>query len=150
MLPLLPSIAAIAGVNLRNDPTLLRAQILDLPLQLLEATAPVALNGVVADAGAAGQLRVTTPIGDVQLRLPNEIPVGRAVTIVIRPGARLEAFILPTPGTTASPAAPASAPATAQLPAVTSGPLPQVAAKSETGPGRAVSSPVVPAPLSAA
>src|SRR5262249_6736461 len=105
MLPLLPGIAETFGVNLRSDPTLLRAQILDLPLQLLEATAPIALNGVVADSGAAGQLRVTTPVGDVQLRLANEIPVGRAVQIVIRPGARLEAFILPAPAAAAAPAA---------------------------------------------
>ena len=36
MLPILPGIAETFGVNLRSDPTLLRAQILDLPLQLLE------------------------------------------------------------------------------------------------------------------
>ncbi|HTO85791.1 MAG TPA: hypothetical protein VMQ73_26460 [Methylomirabilota bacterium] len=157
MLPILPGIAETFGVNLRSDPTLLRAQILDLPLQLLEATAPVALNGVVADAGAAGQVRVTTPIGDVQLRLANEIPVGRAVQIVIRPGARLEAFLLPAPGATA-PATAAPTPAPTPVAAAASGLLAPTTTKPEAGavPGAPASvatsaaAPVVTAASSAA
>src|SRR5215471_13218580 len=133
MLPILPGIAETLGINLRSDPTLLRAQILDLPLQLLEATAPVALSGVIADAGAAGQVRVTTPAGDVQLRLGNEIPVGRAVQIVIRPGARLEAFILPTPGATASPTASVPRPPPAPVAAAAGGLVAPPTAKLETG-----------------
>ena len=146
MLPLLPGIAETFGINLRSDPTLLRAQILDLPLQLLEAPAPVAISGVVADAGAAGQVRVTTPVGDVQLRLGNEIPVGGAVQIVIRPGARLEAFILPGPAATASPtAAVPPPPATPAAAAATGSLLAPAAAKPETGPVPAAHSAAAPA-----
>jgi len=132
MLPLLPAIATAVGAGARGDLSLLRAQILDLPAQLLEATAPVTLSGVVADAGTPGQLRVTTPVGDIQLRIPNDIPVGRAVTIVIRPGARLEAFVLPA-GPTAQPAS-TPAPPMAQMPAPTNVLTPPAASKPETAP----------------
>jgi len=139
MLPMLPTIASAVGAVARGDPSLLRAQILDLPAQLLEATAPVALNGVVADSGTPGQLRVTTPVGDVQLRIANDIPVGRAVTVVIRPGARLEAFVLPSGAGTQSPAAPAPSPPLVGAMAVGT-PKPEVPSASSTNPNSAAAS----------
>lgn len=97
MEPILPNLAALLGNALKVEAPPLRAQVLNLPAQLLQAAAPVSLPGVVAESGIAGQLRITTPIGDVQLRVPTELPVGRAITIVTRPASPGEVFLLPAP-----------------------------------------------------
>jgi len=119
MQPIQPAIAGLLGTAARSDGAPLRAQVLDLPAQLLQASAPVSLSGVVVDSSAPGQVRITTPIGDVLLRSPAELAIGRQVTIVTRPSAPAEVFLLPaTPNTTLATTDAAASPAKAQSPAV--------------------------------
>jgi hypothetical protein len=94
MLPL-PPIAAATLQTARTEPGLLRAQLLTLPPALAASTVPFAVPGVVREVGAGGQLRIGTAWGDLQLRLAGEIAVGRDITVVIRPGTRPEAMLLP-------------------------------------------------------
>lgn len=107
MEPILPNLAALLGTSQRIEAPPLRAQVLNLPAQLLQAVAPVSLPGVVTESGVAGQLRITTPMGEVQLRTPTELAVGRIVTIVTRPASPAEVFLLPSPA--AAPPVPAGA-----------------------------------------
>lgn len=128
--PVLPNLAALLGPTPRVEAPPLRAQALSLPAQLLQAAAPVSLPGVVAESGVAGQLRITTPMGDVQVRAPAELAVGRTITIVTRPANPGEVFLVSTlspatpsaPGPTAPPVPSGPAPATQGLrPAVMTG-----------------------------
>jgi hypothetical protein len=82
-----------------------RAQVLSLPTQIAGASVPVSLGGVVAESPIQGQLRITTSIGEVQLRTPTELPPGRAVTIVTRPNVPTEVFLLPNAAPKAMPQA---------------------------------------------
>ncbi|MGE0162897.1 MAG: hypothetical protein AB7S71_07140 [Dongiaceae bacterium] len=108
--PLLPALLALAnapGGAARPDPAPLRAQILTLPAQLLQTQAPVSLSGVVTASPIPGQLRISTPLGEVQLRVPTEMPAGRAVTIVTRQTVPTEVFLLPNGAPQANSAPPA-------------------------------------------
>ena len=106
----LPALMNLIGTGIRPEAAPLRAQVLNLPAQLADASAPVSVTGVVAESPIQGQLRITTAVGDVQLRTPTELPPGRAVTIVTRPNVPTEVFLLPS----ASPAALPQAKAPAQ------------------------------------
>ena len=112
IIPALPVLANLVGSGGKSEPVTLRAQVLNLPAQLAGAPTPVSVNGVVAESPIQGQLRITTPVGDVQLRTTTELPPGRAVTIITRPTAPTEVFLLPnaTPAATA-PANPSQHPA---------------------------------------
>ncbi|MGH6927965.1 MAG: hypothetical protein ACREEV_06580 [Dongiaceae bacterium] len=116
----LPVLANLLGSGAKPEPAPLRAQVLSLPNQIAGASLPVSLSGVVAESPIQGQLRITTSLGEVQLRTPTELPPGRAVTIVTRPNVPTEVFLLPnaTPKATphtgltpqATPAAPSNRP----------------------------------------
>lgn len=111
MLPDLPALANLLMPAARAEPAPLRALVLNLPAQLAQAPVPVSLAGVVAESPVPGQLRIATPLGEIQLRAPSDIPVGRAVTIVTRPTMPTEVFLLPTAGSAAPPnTAPAATP----------------------------------------
>jgi hypothetical protein len=105
----LPVLANLLGSGARPEPAPVRAQVLSLPNQIAGTQVPVSLSGVVAKSPIQGQLRITTSLGEVQLRTPTELPPGRAVTIVTRPNVPTEVFLLPnaTPRTTTSTTAPA-------------------------------------------
>lgn len=123
MLPL-PSIAAAALQTARTEPGLLQAQLLTLPPALAASTVPFAVLGVVREVGVGGQLRISTAWGDLQLRLAGEIAVGRDITVVIRPGARPEAMLLPARPLSGSIAAPIALPeGSPGPPAVTAAPI---------------------------
>jgi hypothetical protein len=123
MLPL-PSIAAAALQTARTEPGLLRAQLLTLPSALAASTVPFAVPGVVREVGAGGQLRISTAWGDLQLRVAGEIAVGRDITVVIRPGARPEAMLLPARPLSGSAPAPIALPeGSPSLPAVMATPI---------------------------
>src|SRR5215467_10628834 len=98
----------------------LPAQILNLPAQLADAAAPVSVSGIVAESPIPGQLRITTAVGEVQLRTATELPPGRAVTIVTRPNVPTEVFLLPN----ASPAPQAAAKPVPGAPLPTAPPMP--------------------------
>jgi hypothetical protein len=141
MLPL-PPIAAATLQTARTEPGLLRAQLLTLPPALAASTVPFAVPGVVREVGAGGQLRIGTAWGDLQLRLAGEIAVGRDITVVIRPGTRPEAMLLPI---RAQPGA--GLPAIA-LPEAPTG-IPAVAAALvDAASARKPATSLVPAPLS--
>jgi hypothetical protein len=91
----LPVLANLLGSGVKPESTPVRAQILSLPNQIAGASVPVSLGGVVVESLIPGQLRITTSIGEVQLRTPTELPPGRAVTIVTRPNVPTEVFLLP-------------------------------------------------------
>jgi hypothetical protein len=104
----LPVLANLLGAGVKPEPAPVRAQVLSLPNQVAGASVPVSLSGVVAESPIQGQLRITTSLGEVQLRTPTELPPGRAVTIVTRPNVPTEVFLLPNaapkaPTTTAPP-----------------------------------------------
>jgi hypothetical protein len=123
MLPL-PSIAAAALQTARTEPGLLRAQLLTLPPALATSTVPFAVPGVVREVGVGGQLRIGTAWGDLQLRLAGEIAVGRDITVVIRPGARPEAMLLPAKPLSGSVPAPIALPeGSAAIPMVAAAPI---------------------------
>jgi hypothetical protein len=112
--PLLPALLALAGSPGgagRPDPAPLRAQILTLPTQLLQTQAPVSLSGVVTASPIPGQLRISTPLGEVQLRVQTEMPAGRAVMIVTRPTVPTEVFLLPNTAPNSAPQARPAPPA---------------------------------------
>src|SRR5882724_636133 len=92
----LPALMNLIGTGIRPEAAPLRAQVLNLPTQLADASAPVSVTGVVAESPIQGQLRITTAVGEVQLRTPTELPPGRAVTIVTRPNVPTEVFLLPS------------------------------------------------------
>lgn len=127
MEPVLPNLAALLGATPRAEAPPLRAQALSLPAHLLQAAAPVSLPGVVAESGVAGQLRITTPIGDVHVRAPTEFAVGRTITIVTRPASPGEVFLVSTPAP-ATPSAPG-----ATTPPAPSGPAPATPGLQPTG-----------------
>lgn len=120
MEPILPNLAALLGTTARAETPPLRAQVLNLPAQLLQAAAPVSLTGVVTENGIGGQLRIATPLGDVQVRTPTELAVGRSLTIVTRPANPAEVFLLPSQASASAPPTgtglPAATPAPASLP----------------------------------
>jgi hypothetical protein len=91
----LPALADLIATPGRPEAAPLRAQILNLPAQLADAAAPVSVSGIVAESPIPGQLRITTAVGEVQLRTATELPPGRAVTIVTRPNVPTEVFLLP-------------------------------------------------------
>jgi hypothetical protein len=107
MVQTLSAIASILAGMARADSTPLRAQVLSVPSQLLQSPAPLSLVGVVEGA-EAGHLWISTSVGEVQLRAPTDLAVGRAVTIVTRPAVPTEVFILPSAmtGTSNGPAVP--------------------------------------------
>jgi hypothetical protein len=117
----LPALMNLIGTGSRPDAAPLRAQVLNLPAQLADASAPVSVTGVVAESPIQGQLRITTAVGDVQLRTPTELPPGRAVTIVTRPNVPTEVFLLPSTTSAAlpqgkAPAQPGASPQTNTMP----------------------------------
>jgi hypothetical protein len=107
----LPVLANLLGSGAKPEPAPVRAQVLSLPTQIAGASVPVSLGGVVAESPIQGQLRITTSLGDVQLRTPTELPPGRAVTIVTRPNIPTEVFLLPNAAPKTMPQANATAPA---------------------------------------
>jgi hypothetical protein len=96
----LPALADLIATPGRPEAAPLRAQILNLPAPLADAATPVSVSGIVAESPIPGQLRITTAVGEVQLRTATELPPGRTVTIVTRPNVPTEVFLLPN----ASPA----------------------------------------------
>jgi hypothetical protein len=102
--PLLPVLANLLGGSARLESPPIRAQVLSLPTQLLQAQVPVSVSGTVVDSPIPGRLRISTPLGDVQLRASTEIPVGRPVTVVTRPTLPTEVFLLQQPATASAPA----------------------------------------------
>jgi hypothetical protein len=128
----LPVLANLLGSGARSEPAPVRAQILSLPNQIAGAPVPVSLNGVVAESPIQGQLRITTSLGEVQLRTPTELPPGRTVTIVTRPNVPTEVFVLPNaapPRTTVATTASAPQPSAPQQPHIAA----QTAATAPTG-----------------
>jgi hypothetical protein len=125
----LPVLANLLGSGAKPEPAPVRAQILSLPNQIAGASVPVSLSGVVAESPIQGQLRITTSLGEVQLRTPTELPPGRAVTIVTRPNVPTEVFLLPnatpktTPQTSLTPQTAPPAPGAPSAPMPQAGPL---------------------------
>jgi hypothetical protein len=133
----LPALANLIGTPGRPESAPLRAQVLNLPAQLMGAPSPVSISGVVAESPIPGQLRIATAVGEVQLHTPTELPPGRAVTIVTRPNVPTEVFLLPS----ASPAPQAKPPAQPGAPLQTgaapqTGATPQAAPALQTNPGQ--------------
>ncbi len=124
----LPVLANLLGSGAKPEPAPVRAQVLSLPNQIAGASVPVSLSGVVAESPIQGQLRITTSLGEVQLRTPTELPPGRAVTIVTRPNVPTEVFLLPnaTPKASLTPQTTTAAPSN-PMPQAT--PLPAGAAR---------------------
>jgi hypothetical protein len=125
----LPVLANLLGSGARPEPAPVRAQVLSLPNQIAGAHVPVSLSGVVAESPIQGQLRITTSLGEVQLRTPTELPPGRAVTIVTRPNVPTEVFLLPNAAPKGATAAPATQPSATTQPNV----VQQQAATASTG-----------------
>lgn len=148
IIPALPVLANLVGSGGKSEPITLRAQVLNLPAQLAGAPTPVSVNGVVAESPIQGQLRITTPVGEVQLRTATELPPGRAVTIITRPAAPTEVFLLPnaTPAATA-PANPSQHPAGATR-ANTTPPSPAMSPTNPLSPTTPGQAPIGPAALS--
>src|SRR5882724_1480798 len=144
----LPALMNLIGTGIRPEAAPLRAQVLNLPTQLADASAPVSVTGVVAESPIQGQLRITTAIGDVQLQTPTELPPGRAVTIVTRPNLPTEVFLLPSasPGVLPQAKAPPlpGAPLQRATPAP-AGATPQTGLTFPTNPGQAPAAPMLPA-----
>jgi hypothetical protein len=133
----LPALANLIATPGRPESAPLRAQVLNLPAQLMGAPSPVSISGVVAESPIPGQLRIATAVGEVQLHTPTELPPGRAVTIVTRPNVPTEVFLLPN----ASPAPQAKPPAQPGAPLQTgttpqAGATPQAAPALPTNPGQ--------------
>ncbi len=144
-LPMLANLIAGPG---RSESAPLRAQVLNLPAQLVGAPSPVSVSGIVAESPVPGQLRIATAIGEVQLQTPTELPPGRAVTIVTRPNLPTEVFLLPSASPSVLPQSKAppqpGAPLQTGTPPQT-GATPQTALTFPTNPGQAPAAPTAPA-----
>jgi hypothetical protein len=125
----LPVLANLLNSGAKPEPAPVRAQVLSLPNQIAGASVPISFSGVVAESPIQGQLRITTSLGEVQLRTPIELPPGRAVTIVTRPNVPTEVFLLPN-ATPKANLTPQSTPAASSNPMPQATPLPAGAARS--------------------
>jgi hypothetical protein len=143
----LPMLANLIAAPDRAE-SAVRAQVLNLPAQLVGAPSPVSVSGIVAESPIPGQLRITTAIGDVQLQTPTELPPGRAVTIVTRPNLPTEVFLLPSASPAVLPQAKAPPLPGAPLQRATASPAgatPQTGPTFATNPGQAPAAPMAPA-----
>jgi hypothetical protein len=143
----LPMLANLITAPDRAESAPLRAQVLNLPAQLVGAPSPVSISGIVAESPVPGQLRIATAIGDVQLQTPTELPPGRAVTIVTRPNVPTEVFLLPSASPVVLPQAKTpplpGAPLQTGTPSQT-GATPQTTLTFPTNPGQVPTAPASP------
>ncbi|PWC78377.1 hypothetical protein [Azospirillum sp. TSH64] len=92
-----PAAATAAAAPAAPAPVTAEATVVQLPERLPEVTRPVVLTGTVAGQTPEGLTRVRTAAGELLLDSATELPPDKPVTVQL------------TPGSTASPGAPATA-----------------------------------------